>query len=157
MGAKVNRRRSAQSPASSSSSAIATASPSARAIELPALATRAVSITGAEVTRIRGPAAQLTSSNQRCRLRRGSSKAEDQTGRALTNRREPATGLVPPILKALAIALVPLALIALATELPGLQGELHTESLTGRHWLACLGLAALLPLVIEGRKWLLRR
>jgi Ca2+-transporting ATPase len=33
---------------------------------------------------------------------------------------------------------------------------LHTESLTGRQWFACLGLAALLPLVIEGRKWLLR-
>jgi Ca2+-transporting ATPase len=30
---------------------------------------------------------------------------------ALTNRREPASGLTPPILKALAIALVPVALI----------------------------------------------
>jgi P-type Ca2+ transporter type 2C len=33
---------------------------------------------------------------------------------------------------------------------------LYTESLTGRQWFACLGLAALLPLVVEGRKWLLR-
>ena len=51
----------------------------------------------------------------------------------------------------------PGALILLATELPGLQKGLLTESLTGRQWLACLGLAALLPLVIEGRKWLRRR
>ena len=48
-------------------------------------------------------------------------------------------------------------MIVLATELPGLQQGLLTESLTGRQWFACLGLAALLPLVIEGRKWLLRR
>jgi Ca2+-transporting ATPase len=75
---------------------------------------------------------------------------------ALTNRREPASGLAPPILRALAISLVPVLLVVLATELPGLQRELHTESLTGRQWFACLGLAALLPLVIEGRKWLLR-
>jgi P-type Ca2+ transporter type 2C len=75
---------------------------------------------------------------------------------ALTNRREPASGLAPPILRALAISLVPVVLIVLATELPGLQRGLHTESLTGRQWFACLGLAALLPLVIEGRKRLLR-
>ena len=75
---------------------------------------------------------------------------------AVANRREPASGLAPPILRALAISLVPVVLIALATELPGLQGELLTESLTGRQWFACVGLAALLPLVIEARKWLLR-
>jgi Ca2+-transporting ATPase len=45
----------------------------------------------------------------------------------------------------------------LATELPGLQEGLLTEPLTGRQWFACLGLAALLPLVIEARKWLRRR
>ena len=76
---------------------------------------------------------------------------------ALTNRREPASGLAPPILRALAISLVPVLLIVLATELPGLQRGLLTEPLTGRQWFACLGLAAVLPLVIEGRKWLLRR
>ena len=76
---------------------------------------------------------------------------------ALANRREPASGFAPPILRALAISLVPVFLIVLATELPGLQKGLLTESLTGRQWFACLGLAALLPLVIEGRKWLLRR
>jgi Ca2+-transporting ATPase len=76
---------------------------------------------------------------------------------ALANRREPASGFAPPILRALAISLAPVALVVLATELPGLQRELHTESLTGRQWFACIGLAAALPLVIEARKWLLRR
>jgi Ca2+-transporting ATPase len=76
---------------------------------------------------------------------------------ALTNRRDPASGLAPPLLKALAISLVPVMMIALATELPGLQRGLLTTSLTGKEWLACLGLAALLPLVVETGKWIRRR
>src|SRR6476659_9701232 len=76
---------------------------------------------------------------------------------ALTNRRDPASGLAPPILKALAIAFVPVALIRLATELPGLQAALHTVPLTGKQWLACIGLAALLPIVVETGKWMQRR
>ena len=76
---------------------------------------------------------------------------------ALANRRDPASGLAPPILQALAIAAVPALMLVLATELPGLQKGLLTEPLTGRQWFACLGLAALLPIVIEGRKWLRRR
>jgi len=76
---------------------------------------------------------------------------------ALTNRRDPATGLGEPILEALAIALFPIVMIVLATELPGLQKGLLTTELTGKQWFACLGLAALLPIVIEGNKWLRRR
>jgi Ca2+-transporting ATPase len=76
---------------------------------------------------------------------------------AITNRRDPTSGLTPPILKALAVALVPLTMIALATELPGLQKGLLTTSLTGREWVACFGLALLLPIVIEGGKWIRRR
>ena len=76
---------------------------------------------------------------------------------AITNRRDPTSGLTPPILKALAVALVPLTLIVLATELPGLQKGLLTTSLTGREWVACFGLALLLPIVIEGSKWIRRR
>src|SRR4051794_8915989 len=76
---------------------------------------------------------------------------------ALANRRDPGSGLGPPILKALAISAVAAFMIALATELPGLQKALLTTELTGRQWFACLGLAALLPIVIEGRKWLRRR
>ena len=48
-------------------------------------------------------------------------------------------------------------MIVLATELPGLQRGLLTTSLTGREWLACLGLAAALPLTIETGKWIRRR
>jgi Ca2+-transporting ATPase len=76
---------------------------------------------------------------------------------ALTNRRDPASGLSSPLLKALGISLFPLAMIVLATELPGLQRGLLTTSLTGKEWLACLGLAALLPVVVETSKWIRRR
>ena len=76
---------------------------------------------------------------------------------AIANRREPASGFVPPILQALSISLASLVMLILATELPGLQRGLLTESLSGRQWCACAGLAALLPLTIETRKWLLRR
>jgi len=76
---------------------------------------------------------------------------------ALTNRRDPASGLNPPLLQALAISLFPLVMIVLATQLPVLQSGLLTQSLTGREWLACIGLALLLPVVIEGNKWLRRR
>ena len=76
---------------------------------------------------------------------------------ALTNRREPASGLEAPLIQALLISLFPLVMLVLATELPGLQRGLLTESLSGRQWCVCLGLAALLPLTIETRKWLLRR
>ena len=76
---------------------------------------------------------------------------------AITNRRHPTSGLTPPILRGLAVALVPVTMLALATELPGLQRGLLTESLTGRQWVACLGLALVLPVVIEGSKWVRRR
>jgi P-type Ca2+ transporter type 2C len=48
-------------------------------------------------------------------------------------------------------------MVVLATELPGFQKGLLTTSLTGHEWLACLGLAALLPLVVETSKFLRRR
>ncbi len=76
---------------------------------------------------------------------------------AVANRRDPAPGFTPPVLKAAAVSLVPLVLIVLATELPGLQRGLLTTSLTGREWMACLGLAAVLPLTIEAAKWVRRR
>jgi Ca2+-transporting ATPase len=76
---------------------------------------------------------------------------------ALTNRRDPTSGLSAPVLKALAIALVPIALLVLGTQLPGLQAGLMTVSLSGMQWLASIGLALLLPLVIEVSKWIRRR
>ena len=71
---------------------------------------------------------------------------------ALTNRRDPASGLTPPILKATAIALVPTVLVVLATEVGFLQRSLLTQDLTGLQWLACVALALALPLVIEAGK-----
>ena len=68
---------------------------------------------------------------------------------AIVNRRDPTTGLTPPLLKALGIALVPMAMVFLATQLPTLQGALLTVPLTGRQWIVCAGLAALLPVVVE--------
>jgi Ca2+-transporting ATPase len=55
------------------------------------------------------------------------------------------------------VSLVVLVMIVLATELPGLQHGLLTTSLTGRQWMACLGLAAVLPATIEAAKWVRRR
>jgi P-type Ca2+ transporter type 2C len=70
-------------------------------------------------------------------------------GNALTNRRDPAAGLLPPILQAAAIGLIPVALLVLATRVDFLQHSLLTQPLTGPQWLACIGLALVLPVVIE--------
>ena len=75
---------------------------------------------------------------------------------ALTNRRDPTSGLTAPILQALAISLAPVAMIVLATQLPGLQAALLTTSLSGLQWLECVGLALALPLVVEVSKWIRR-
>ena len=76
---------------------------------------------------------------------------------ALTNRRDPSSGLTPPLLTALAVALVPVALIFLATQLPSLQAGMLTQRLTGPQWLAAIGLALALPVVIELGKAIRRR
>jgi Ca2+-transporting ATPase len=75
---------------------------------------------------------------------------------ALTNRRDPGSGLSPPILKALAVSLVPVTLIFLATQLASLQKALLTVPLSGPQWLASVNLALLLPVVIEIGKWFRR-
>jgi len=75
---------------------------------------------------------------------------------ALTNRRDPASGLTPPILKAVAISVAPVILIVLATEVGFLQRSLLTQELTGTQWLACIALALALPVVIEAGKWIRR-
>ncbi|MGB8021825.1 MAG: cation-translocating P-type ATPase [Candidatus Nanopelagicales bacterium] len=76
---------------------------------------------------------------------------------ALTNRRDPTSGLSAPVLKAAAIGLVPALMIVLATQLPGFQAALMTVALTGPQWGACIGLSLLLPVVIEASKWARRR
>ena len=79
------------------------------------------------------------------------------TFNAIVNRRDPASGLTPPILKALMIALVPFTMLFLATQLPTLQHGLLTTPLTGPQWLVCVGLAAVLPVVVEISKLVRRR
>ncbi len=76
---------------------------------------------------------------------------------ALTNRRDPASGLTPPLLRAVGVSLVPVTLIFLATQLPSLQQGMLTTPLNGPQWLEAIGLALALPVVIEGSKWLRRR
>jgi Ca2+-transporting ATPase len=76
---------------------------------------------------------------------------------ALTNRRDPTTGLAPPIVKALLIAVVPITMVFLGTELPRFQSSLMTTSLTGDQWLSVIGLALVLPVVVEVGKWIRRR
>ncbi|HEU4330691.1 MAG TPA: cation-transporting P-type ATPase [Lapillicoccus sp.] len=76
---------------------------------------------------------------------------------AVVNRRDPTSGLTPPILKAVVIAAIPVAMVFLATELPSLQKALLTVSLSTQQWLVCVGLAAVLPVVIEVAKVLRRR
>jgi Ca2+-transporting ATPase len=75
----------------------------------------------------------------------------------LVMRRDPTSGLTPPILNAVKVLAIPLALVVLATELGFLQRGLTTTSLDGLQWLACLGLALILPIVVEADKWIRRR
>lgn len=68
---------------------------------------------------------------------------------AIVNRRDPTSGLEPPVVKAVVIAMIPAMMLLLATQLPTLQQALLTTSLSPRQWLICLLLAAALPLVVE--------
>jgi P-type Ca2+ transporter type 2C len=76
---------------------------------------------------------------------------------ALTNRRDPTSGLTPPILTALGVSLIGVLMIFLATQLPSLQKGLLTVPLTAPQWLASICLALILPIVVEGNKWIRRR
>jgi Ca2+-transporting ATPase len=75
----------------------------------------------------------------------------------LVMRRDPTSGLVPPILSAVKWLAIPVALVVLATELPFLQRGLLTQPLSGLQWLACIGLALVVPVVVEIDKWVRRR
>ena len=75
----------------------------------------------------------------------------------LVLRREPDSGLAAPLLTAVKVLSAPAILVVLATELDFLQGWLTTQSLSGDQWLACLGLALLLPIVAELDKVFMRR
>jgi Ca2+-transporting ATPase len=72
-------------------------------------------------------------------------------------RRDPTSGLIPPLLSAVKWSAIPLLLLILATELGFLQRGLHTQELTARQWIAAAGLAVVLPVVVEVDKWIRRR
>jgi P-type Ca2+ transporter type 2C len=75
----------------------------------------------------------------------------------LVMRRDPTSGLVPPILSAVKWLAIPVVLVVLSTELPFLQRALLTQPLSGPQWLACIGLSLVLPIVVEADKWIRRR
>jgi len=75
----------------------------------------------------------------------------------LVMRRDPTTGLVAPILSAVKWLAIPLALLVLSTELGFLQRGLLTQELSVLQWLACAGLAVVLPVTVEVDKWVRRR
>ncbi|NYJ07561.1 cation-translocating P-type ATPase [Petropleomorpha daqingensis] len=64
-------------------------------------------------------------------------------------RRDPTSGLTPPILTAVKWSVLPALLLVLSTQLDFLQHALLTQSLSGLQWLACIGLALVLPIVVE--------
>jgi Ca2+-transporting ATPase len=68
-------------------------------------------------------------------------------------RRDPTSGLTPPILTAVKWSVLPALLLVLSTELDFLQHGLLTQSLSGLQWLACIGLGLVLPIVVEIDKW----
>lgn len=75
----------------------------------------------------------------------------------LVMRRDPESGLAAPILVAVKWLSIPLALTVAAVEIGFMQRLIGTTSLSGNEWLVCLGLALLVPLLIELEKWLRRR
>ncbi|MCG2624895.1 cation-transporting P-type ATPase [Arthrobacter sp. I2-34] len=68
---------------------------------------------------------------------------------ALAKRRDPESGLSAPIISALKILSIPVLFTVAAVEIGFLQNLLLTTSLSGGQWLACIGLALIVPIVVE--------
>ncbi|MDZ8274673.1 cation-translocating P-type ATPase [Microbacterium aquimaris] len=75
----------------------------------------------------------------------------------LVMRHDPETGLGSPILGAVKWLSIPAALTVAAVEVGFLQNFLGTTGLDGTQWLVALGLALILPVVVELEKALRRR
>ena len=75
----------------------------------------------------------------------------------LTMRRDPESGVVPPVLGAIKILTIPTVVTVFAVEAGVLQDLLMTTSLTGAQWLACLGWSLIIPVVVELDKAIRRR
>ena len=75
----------------------------------------------------------------------------------LATRRDPESGLTPPAAKALGILAVPVLLAVVTTTWTPFQKLLQSQALTGEQWIQALGLALVVPAVIELEKWTRRR
>ena len=60
------------------------------------------------------------------------------------------------MLTAVKWSVIPAGLLVLSTELDFLQNGLLAQSRTGLQWLACIGLALVMPIVVEIDKWVRR-
>jgi Ca2+-transporting ATPase len=74
----------------------------------------------------------------------------------LVMRRDPESGLEPPIAQALRTLSIPVLITVVAVEWTFMQKILLTTSLSGGQWLACILLALVLPVVVEVSKWVRR-
>ncbi|WP_127794884.1 cation-translocating P-type ATPase [Agromyces sp. LHK192] len=70
----------------------------------------------------------------------------------LVMRRDPESGLGPPILTAIKWLSIPVALTVAAVELGFMQRFVGTTSLDGGQWLTCIGLALIVPVFVEVEK-----
>ena len=77
-------------------------------------------------------------------------------GTGVVLRRDPESGLTPPVLPALKVLSIPLLLTIVAVEWQFMQRLLLTTSLSGGEWLACIALGLVVPVVIELAKWVRR-
>jgi Ca2+-transporting ATPase len=75
----------------------------------------------------------------------------------LSLRRDPDSGLAPPLLEAVRTLSIPVLITVVAVEWTFMQRMLATQSLTGSQWLASVLLALATPIVIELDKVLRRR
>ncbi|WP_430331241.1 cation-translocating P-type ATPase [Rhodococcus sp. ACT016] len=75
----------------------------------------------------------------------------------LVMRRDPDSGLAPPIVGAVRILSIAVVITVFAVEIGFLQELLMTTSLTGGQWLACIGWSLIVPVVVEAEKALRRR
>jgi Ca2+-transporting ATPase len=71
---------------------------------------------------------------------------------SLAKRRDPESGLQAPVISALKILSIPVLFTVAAVEIGFMQNLLLTTSLSGGQWLACIGLALIVPIFVEADK-----
>jgi Ca2+-transporting ATPase len=71
-------------------------------------------------------------------------------------RRDPESGLTPPITEALKTLAIPVVITIACVELAFMQEFMPTVSLSAGEWLTCIALALVLPVVVELHKAFIR-